>query len=94
MTSPLMMTPAIAAARFPPRVHPIMLTMRAIGGVRSIVSPPRAESGEPHPGGKTISNTNVTGATSDSQNPARPAPERGSSGGRGPVSVLSRFTVL
>jgi len=79
--SALITTPLTAASRCPPRTHPITLTISAIGGVRNIVSPPRAEKGEPQPGRKTIIVTSVAGAASDSQKPTRPALERGRSGG-------------
>jgi len=81
ITSVLITTPAMAAARLPPRVHPTTLTISAIGGVRNIVSPPRAERGDPHPGRKAIITTRAAGAASDSQKPTRPALVGGGSGG-------------
>jgi hypothetical protein len=71
----------MAAARLPPRIHAMMLTINAIGGVRNIVSPPRAERGELHPGRKTIISTRAAGAASDKQKPTRPRFEGGTSGG-------------
>jgi hypothetical protein len=59
----------------------MMLTISAIGGVKNNVSPPRAESGDLHPGRKTIINTSAAGAASDSQKPTRPEFDGGTSGG-------------
>lgn len=80
-SSPLITTPAMAAARYPPRIHPMMLTISAIGGASITVSPPRAEKGELHPGLKTIIITMTVGATSDSQKPTSPELEERITGG-------------
>jgi hypothetical protein len=76
----LITQPLMAADRWLPRIHPRMLKTRAIGGVSSIVSPPRATKGEPHPGRKTSMNVRTAGATSDSHKPARPMSKRDGSG--------------
>jgi len=60
-----MVVPAMAASRFAFLVHATMLAMSAIGGVRRMASPPRAERGELHPGRNTTMSTIVAGATSD-----------------------------
>ncbi|MBI4023950.1 MAG: hypothetical protein HY360_03155 [Verrucomicrobia bacterium] len=78
--SPLIATPTMAAARLSRRTHPVMLIISATGGVRSIVSPPRAEKGEPHPGLRTNISTITAGATSESHKPTRPTLQRGLSG--------------
>lgn len=73
----LITVPAMAAKRFAFLIQATTLTMSAIGGVRSIASPPRAVMGEPHPGcNKTISAI-AAGATSDKPSPAFPAFDRG-----------------
>jgi len=98
ITSTLITTPAMAAARLPPRTHPLMLTISATGGVRNIVSPPRAERGDLHPGRRTTISTRAAGAASDSQKPTRPRFEGGTSGGIRPGSIVSmrafRFSSL
>jgi hypothetical protein len=70
----LITTPAMAANRLLPRVQPTMLTINAIGGARSIVSPPRTVRPDPQPGFRVIINTSAAGATNDSHRPSRPAP--------------------
>jgi hypothetical protein len=70
----------------------MMLTINAIGGVRNIVSPPRAERGELHPGRKTIISTRAAGAASDNQKPTHPRFEGGTSGGIWPGPIVSTLT--
>ncbi len=72
MIKPLTTVPAIAACRFVFLTQATTLTISAIGGVRSIASPPRAVRGEPHPGCSRTINAIVTGATSDNPRPIRP----------------------
>ena len=72
MIKPLITTPAMAAKRFAFLTQATTLTISAIGGVRSIASPPRAVKGDLHPGcSKTISAI-ATGAISDKASPIRP----------------------
>lgn len=73
ITSELITTPAMAAVRLAPRTHPLMLTISANGGVRSIASPPRTASGEPQPGLNRGSSRKTVGATKDRPNPILPA---------------------
>lgn len=73
----LITVPAMAANRFAPRIQATMLRMSAIGGVRSIASPPRAVMGEPHPGCSRTLSAIAAGATSDKPSPAFPALDRG-----------------
>ena len=73
----LITVPAMAAKRFAFRIQAMMLTMSAIGGVRSIASPPRAVMGEPHPGCNRTISAIAAGATSDKPSPAFPALDRG-----------------
>lgn len=73
-----------------------MLTMSASGGVRITASPPRAESGECHPGCSSTISKMATGATKDKPNPTFPAFDCGwfSSGGTGlPAFMLKSFHI-
>jgi len=70
--NPLITVPAMAAIRFACLTQATMLTISAIGGVRSIASPPRAVMGDPHPGRSTTINAIVAGATIDKPKPIRP----------------------
>jgi hypothetical protein len=73
----LITVPATAAKRFAFRIQATMLTISAIGGVRSIASPPRAVMGEPHPGCSKTINAMAVGATRDKPSPIFPAFDRG-----------------
>ena len=70
--NPLITVPDMAAIRFEFLSQATTLTIRAIGGVRRIASPPRAVRGEPHPGWSRTINAIVTGATSDKPRPIFP----------------------
>jgi len=67
-----MTVPAMAANRFAFLIHATMLTISAIGGVRSIASPPRAVKGDPQPGCNSNIAIRATGATNDKYRPTRP----------------------
>jgi hypothetical protein len=67
-----MTVPAMAANRFAFPTHATMLTISAIGGVRSIASPPRAVKGDLQPGCSKTINAIVAGATNDKYKPTRP----------------------
>ena len=95
MIRPLIATPAMAAKRFAFLAQATRLRMNAIGGVRTMASPPRAVRGECHPGCSSTISAIVAGATSDKPKPTRPLIGCGwsSRGGIGrPDSMPESFT--
>ena len=62
----------MAANRFAFLTQATMLTISAIGGVKSIASPPRAANGDPQPGCNSNVATRTANATNDKYRPTRP----------------------
>jgi hypothetical protein len=92
MIKPLITVPVMAAIRFAFLSQATTLTISAIGGVRSIASPPRAVRGEPHPGCSRAIKAIITGATSDKPRPIFPEFDCGwfNSGGIGLSAFMPR----
>jgi hypothetical protein len=72
LIAPLMIKPPIAAGRLLFRMTPTKLTMNAAGVVVTMVSPPRALIGDPHPGWRRSMLAIVAGAANDRAKPIRP----------------------
>ena len=70
--APLMIKPPIAAGRLLFRMTPTRLRTNAAGVVVTMVSPPRALTGDPHPGWRRSMPAIVAGAAKDKAKPIRP----------------------